>query len=266
MVWTRPGNDAPDIRPMPIPATTDQAVADESATVPECSVCQRSSLWRDPLLLLAIAGVLVLWFRDVDSRLETQHTQHELDLAIRGNGHFQILLPNGEFAYTRFGRFALDEHGQVVTAEGYQIQPPLSIPDGTQSVTVGADGTVSVVSKNAPNAATVVGNLGVALFANPQALVRIEPGRPYFEETSAAGLQSTFAPGTHGVGELSQGWLEGRPWLSDSSLLRLGLGLVFALLVRMLSEMRRQRRQIQMLMEQQRHAVPSNSLPVSQAA
>ena len=240
MVWTKPGNTEPEIQPLPKIASPEEAAVEESTETVDCPVCRGSSLWRDPLLLLALAGMVTLWYQGVESRLEAKQTDLELDIAIRGHGYFQILLPNGTFAYTRFGRFSLNEHGQMVTAEGYQIQPPISLPEDFQRVTVGTDGAVSVVRSSAPNATTVVGNLSIALFANPDGLAQLEPGRPYFEATSLAGLQSAYTPGTHGVGELSQGWLESHPWFSNSSLLTLGMGLTFVLLARMLGEMRRQ--------------------------
>ncbi len=135
-----------------------------------------------------------------------ENTSNELDIAIEGPGFFQILLPSGEFRYTRDGAFRLNSNGQLVTADGYLLQPPIAIPNDTLSVTVGTDGTVSVVTAGAPNAATVVGNISTTRFSNPAGL-RAE-GRNLFAETTASGAPITGTPGQNGLGTLQQGFLE----------------------------------------------------------
>ena len=258
MVWTRPNDNGIDILTLPVPAASISAEPDKPIESVDCPTCRGGGMWREPLLLLAIVGVLALWFRDVESRTETQRTDARFDIAIRGHGHFQVLRPDGTFAYTRFGRFSLNDRGQLVTAEGYSVQPPVSIPDDTQSVTIGADGTVSVVRLSAPNAATVVGNLNAVLFSDPEALAAIEPGRPYYSETLESGTPIVLTPGTQGVGEIRQGWLEGTAWFSDSSFLKLTVGLSLVLLARLVIEMRRQRRQVEALVDQLRRPAAVN--------
>lgn len=135
-----------------------------------------------------------------------ENTGNELDMAIEGKGFFQILLPNGEFRYTRDGSFRLNSNGQLVTADGFQLQPPISLPNDTLSVTIGTDGTVSVVTAGAPNAATVVGNISTTRFANPSGL-RAD-GRNLFLETTASGAPITGTPGQNGLGTIQQGFLE----------------------------------------------------------
>src|SRR5690606_426807 len=98
-----------------------------------------------------------------------QQTGNSLDLAINGRGFFQILLPDGATAYTRDGAFQLDSQGQVVNASGYQLQPALTIPADALSITIGADGTVSVTQPGSPNP-TQVGNIQLADFVNPAGL------------------------------------------------------------------------------------------------
>src|SRR5208282_6315927 len=78
-------------------------------------------------------------------------TNNPLDLQISGRGFFQITLPDGSLAYTRDGSFTLDNQGNVVTASGYPLQPAINIHAGTQSVTIGTDGTVTATSASSPN-------------------------------------------------------------------------------------------------------------------
>ena len=135
-----------------------------------------------------------------------ENTGNDLDMAIEGDGFFQILLPNGQPRYTRDGAFRLNSNGQLVTADGYLLQPPIALPNDTLSVTIGTDGTVSVVSAGAPNAATVVDNISTTRFANPSGL-RAE-GRNLFTESTSSGAPITGTPGQNGLGTLQQGFLE----------------------------------------------------------
>jgi flagellar basal-body rod protein FlgG len=96
-------------------------------------------------------------------------TGNPLDVAIEGQGLFQVQLPTGETGYTRSGAFHMDAQGNVVTAEGNPLQPSLTIPQGATSVTIGADGTVSVTLAG-QQAAQTVGNIQLALFPNPGGL------------------------------------------------------------------------------------------------
>lgn len=143
---------------------------------------------------------------------EKQHTQgnfintgNSLDMAIQGRGFFQILLPDGGTGYTRDGSFQVDAQGQMVTASGYAVQPGITIPADAQSITIGSDGTVSVMT---PGAATTtqVGTLQLADFVNATGLQAI--GHNLFMESGASGSPQVGTPGLNGLGALEQGFLE----------------------------------------------------------
>ena len=133
-------------------------------------------------------------------------TGNNLDIAIKGQGFFQIQLPDGTTGYTRDGAFQLDANGQLVTAGGNAVQPGITIPANARTVTIGKDGTVSVTvpGQTAPVAA---GQIQLAAFINPGGL---EPlGGNLFAETAASGTPSAGAPGSSGLGSLRQGYVEG---------------------------------------------------------
>ncbi|MFO1376447.1 MAG: flagellar basal-body rod protein FlgG [Steroidobacteraceae bacterium] len=134
-----------------------------------------------------------------------QQTGGSLDVAIQGRGFFQILMPDGSEAYTRDGSFKMDAQGQLVTVNGYTVQPPISIPDGAQSVSIGADGTVSI--RQAGQAAPVnIGQLQTVDFINPSGL---EPrGEGLVVESASSGPPQIGTPGLNGLGTLVQGSLE----------------------------------------------------------
>jgi flagellar basal-body rod protein FlgG len=132
-------------------------------------------------------------------------TGNSLDLAIQGRGYFQILQPNGTLAYTRDGSFQVSSTGQVVTAEGYALQPAITIPAGAQSVTIGTDGTVSVQLANQAST-TTVGTLQLADFINPAGLQSL--GGNLLAESASSGTATTGTPGVSGLGTLVQGSLE----------------------------------------------------------
>lgn len=134
-------------------------------------------------------------------------TGNPLDLTIGGQGFFQVSLPTGDIAYTRSGTFHLDAQGNVVTADGNPLQPGITIPTGATSVTIGADGTVSVTQPG-QTAAQQVGQIQLALFPNPGGLNSI--GKNLFLVTTASGDPIIGTPGgTEGLGEIQQGVLEG---------------------------------------------------------
>lgn len=132
-------------------------------------------------------------------------TNNPLDVAINGNGFLQVLLPNGTLAYTRAGNLELNNQGQVVTPEGYPVQPAIAIPQGATSVTIAADGTVSVTLPGQAQAQQI-GNLQLATFVNPAGLQA--SGDNQYLETTASGPPTTGQPGVNGVGTLRQGFLE----------------------------------------------------------
>jgi len=133
-------------------------------------------------------------------------TSNNLDLAVEGNGFFQIQLPDGTAGYTRDGAFQLDANGQLVTQAGYPVQPGITIPANARSVSIGKDGAVSVTlpGQTAPQA---VGQLQLAHFVNPAGLDPL--GGNLFAETASSGSASAGAPGNNGLGTLRQGFVEG---------------------------------------------------------
>jgi flagellar basal-body rod protein FlgG len=133
-------------------------------------------------------------------------TGNQLDLAIQGQGFFQIQMPNGELAYTRSGTFQMDSQGQVVTADGNLLQPAITIPVSATSVTIGTDGTVSITQPG-QTAAQTVGSIQLATFANPGGLNSI--GSNMFLPTTASGDALLGTPGgSDGLGTVQQGSLE----------------------------------------------------------
>ncbi|ALT76598.1 MULTISPECIES: flagellar basal-body rod protein FlgG [unclassified Roseateles] len=134
-----------------------------------------------------------------------QQTTNNLDLAIKGNGFFQIQQPDGTTAYTRDGSFQLDANGQMVTNNGYTLLPGVTIPNNALSVSIGNDGTVSITVPGTPNPQTV-GQIQLANFVNPAGL---DPkGQNLFTETASSGTPSTGAPNANGLGALQQGYVE----------------------------------------------------------
>ena len=132
-------------------------------------------------------------------------TGNPLDVAIQGNGFFQITLPDGTTAYTRDGSFQVNSQGQMVTASGYTVAPAITIPSNAISITISRDGIVSVQQSGVP-APTQVGQLQLASFINPAGLQ--SQGENLYLETAASGAPSTNTPGTNGLGILNQAFLE----------------------------------------------------------
>jgi flagellar basal-body rod protein FlgG len=132
-------------------------------------------------------------------------TSSPFDLAIEGNGFFQIALPGGETGYTRAGSLHVNGEGQVVTADGYAVQPELTIPANATSVTISKDGIVSVAVPGQTEPQQV-GTLELALFQNPAGLEA--RGGNVYAATSASGDPTTGVPGTDGMGTIAQGFLE----------------------------------------------------------
>lgn len=132
-------------------------------------------------------------------------TDNSLDMAVQGRGYFQVLRPDGTLGYTRDGSFQINASGEIVTAGGFQVQPTITVPNGSQSITIGSDGVVSV--QLAGNAApTQIGNIQLADFANPTGLQPL--GENMYAESAASGAPQAGTPGLNGVGTLVQGALE----------------------------------------------------------
>ncbi len=142
-------------------------------------------------------------------KLHTQgnmiQTGNSLDVAIEGRGFFQILQPDGSLAYSRDGNFKVDSQGQVVTSNGYTLQPAITVPENALSVTIGVDGIVSATT--AGSAAPIqLGNIQLADFINPTGLQPV--GKNLYIESAASGAPSSSTPGLNGAGTVLQGALE----------------------------------------------------------
>lgn len=134
-----------------------------------------------------------------------KQTENPLDLVVEGNGFFQVRMTNGELAYTRAGSFHLNEQGQVVTASGDQLEPAITIPNNVTGITIGTDGTVSVL-QSGQTAAQPVGQIQLAAFANPAGLEAI--GRNLFKENGSSGQAVSGTPDAAGFGRINQGYIE----------------------------------------------------------
>lgn len=158
-----------------------------------------------PSGLMVGTGVRTVATEKLHTQGNLVQTENSLDVAVQGRGYFQILRPDGTLSYSRNGEFMLDAQGQIVTPNGYQLQPGFTVPSNAQSVTVGTDGTISVQLAGDP-APTQIGSLQLADFINPTGLQPI--GENQFLETAASGAPQLGTPGLTGLGTLIQGSLE----------------------------------------------------------
>ena len=133
-------------------------------------------------------------------------TDNALDVAIQGRGFFEVLLPDGTQGFTRDGSFHLNDQGLLVSSAGYQLQPPVTIPQDALSITIAPDGTVSVQQPGSPQA-TQVGIVQLTDFINPSGLQA--RGENLYLETGASGTPLPGNPGLNGLGTLQQGFVEG---------------------------------------------------------
>lgn len=136
---------------------------------------------------------------------DLQQSGNPLDVAIEGEGFFKVLQPNGETAYTRAGSFRKNSEGRLVTADGFALDPEITIPADALSVTIGVDGTVSVIQPGVLQAQTI-GTLELVRFLNPAGLRPL--GRNLFLPTQASGDPIPGTPGAEGFGTILQGFLE----------------------------------------------------------
>lgn len=174
----------------------------ETVSQPGGSSSQNTEL---PSGLMLGSGVRTVSTQKIFTQGSLIRTDSSLDVAIQGRGFLQILLPDGTTAYTRDGSFSLNSQGQMVTSTGYELDPSVTIPSETVSVTIGNDGTVSALSAGS-TAPSQIGTLQLADFINPQGLQPI--GQNLFKETIASGSPQTSTPGLNGLGTLIQGSLE----------------------------------------------------------
>ena len=158
-----------------------------------------------PSGLMLGTGVRVVGTEKLFTQGNITQTGNSLDVAIQGNGFLQVSMPDGTTAYTRDGSLHTDPNGQLVTANGYPLDPAVTLPPNVQSITIGADGTVSATT--AGSAASVqVGTLQLAGFVNSAGL---QPqGNNLYLETASSGTPQTGQPGINGMGTLLQGSLE----------------------------------------------------------
>jgi flagellar basal-body rod protein FlgG len=151
-------------------------------------------------------GVRIVATEKMHTQGSMLQTENALDVAINGRGFFQVLTPDGNLGYTRDGSFQRNAEGELVTAGGYRIQPSIVIPEGSQSITIGNDGTVSVKLPGQP-APAQVGTLETVDFINAGGLQPV--GENLYLETASSGTPQTGTPGLDGFGSLLQGALEG---------------------------------------------------------
>jgi len=133
------------------------------------------------------------------------NTGNSLDVAVNGQGFFQIQQPDGTTAYTRDGAFQKDSQGQIVTSNGYTLSPAITIPSNATSVTIGNDGVITVLQPGSASPVQV-GQIQLASFVNPGGLQSV--GQNLFLETASSGTATPNTPGTNGVGVLNQGYVE----------------------------------------------------------
>lgn len=141
----------------------------------------------------------------IHSQGDFESTQNPFDLAIEGDGFFQVNLPTGETVYTRSGALKLNQNGNIVTSDGYELQPAIQIPADALGVTVAADGTVTVRTPGSTTP-TSAGQIQIARFQNPAGLRA--KGKNQFEETESSGTATLGTPGENGLGTIAQGFLE----------------------------------------------------------
>ncbi|MHA7879497.1 MAG: flagellar basal-body rod protein FlgG [Saccharospirillum sp.] len=150
-------------------------------------------------------GVRTVGTQKLFTQGDLNTTEQPLDMAINGRGFFQILMPDGNIAYTRDGTFQINSEGEIVNSSGYLLEPNIQVPDQTRTITVGADGIVSAVAEN-DNIPFEIGQIDVVDFVNPSGLQAI--GGNLFLETAASGQAQVGVPSLDGFGSIIQGALE----------------------------------------------------------
>ncbi len=166
---------------------------------------QTSANTAKPTGLMLGTGVRIVATEKNHAQGNMVMTQNALDIAISGDGFFQILQPDGTLAYTRDGSFKLSPTGQLITSNGSVLQPTIQVPPTAQSITIGGDGTVSAAVVGSA-AQQVLGNLTVARFINPAGLESM--GQNLSKATAASGAPQQLKPGVNGAGLLVQGGVE----------------------------------------------------------
>ncbi|MDP3289374.1 MAG: flagellar basal-body rod protein FlgG, partial [Methyloversatilis sp.] len=150
-------------------------------------------------------GVRPVATQRIQTQGNLQQTSNSLDVAVQGEGFFQIQMPDGTLAYTRDGSFQKDAQGVMVTSSGFPVQPQVTIPPDTVSLTIGRDGVVSALQAGQA-APTQIGQLQLATFVNTGGLQSV--GENLYVETASSGTPTPNTPGTNGAGLLNQGFVE----------------------------------------------------------
>ena len=151
-------------------------------------------------------GVRTVATERIHTQGNVKETGNPLDIAIQGNGFLQVEMPDGTFAYTRDGNLQKDQNGQLVTAGGYPIQPPINVPDNALTITIARDGTVSVTQPGAAGVNVQIGQLQLTTFVNTTGLQ--SAGENLYLETDASGPANFAQPGLDGAGLLLQQYTE----------------------------------------------------------
>ncbi|MGD1888748.1 MAG: flagellar basal-body rod protein FlgG [Cohaesibacteraceae bacterium] len=151
------------------------------------------------------SGVMTAATPRIMSQGSITPTEKELDMAISGTGFFQIQLPDGGTAYTRAGTFERNANGTMVTADGFTVEPGITIPNNARDVTISADGTVQAFLGTGTSA-QVLGRIELARFATQSGLQAI--GDNLFLETASSGASIAGNPGDQGFGTVRQGYIE----------------------------------------------------------
>jgi len=166
---------------------------------------QSSTNTQLPSGLMLGTGVRTVATEKMHTQGNIQQTGNAMDLAIQGRGFFQVLMPDGTLSYTRDGTFQIDATGQMVMSNGYPLEPAITIPQETLSITVGSDGSVSILQAGQP-VPLILGNIELADFVNPTGLQPI--GENLFKESGASGTAIVGVPGLTGLGTTIGGALE----------------------------------------------------------
>ena len=174
----------------------------ETITQPGANSSQSTEL---PSGLMLGTGVRSVATAKIFTQGSLSQTGNSLDVAIQGRGFLQVLLPDGSTAFTRDGALSMNSQGQLVTSSGYEINPGISIPTETLSITIGNDGTVSVLTAGSTTPSQV-GELQLADFINPQGLQPV--GENLFKETVSSGTPQAGTGGLNGLGTFVQGAVE----------------------------------------------------------
>ena len=167
---------------------------------------QTSTDTQSPTGILVGLGVKPAAVTKVFTQGDLIQTENDLDVAIEGDGFFQVEIPNGNTAYSRAGAFKRDSDGRLTNSDGYPILPAITIPDGARRISIGETGIVSAIIGD-DSEATELGTFELARFTNDAGLSAI--GKNLFEETEASGTATIGTPGDDGFGTLLQTFLEG---------------------------------------------------------